>query len=802
MLFRQIRLITGKTGKFNPYVIFVDCKGVSKKEEPIREIILNGFIVNGVKYLMSEKSASMTRDSTLSFVREQIESELSERVSMGVDVGKTVLSKYYAYKGLMLSSCHCIEDWVPKIIVVPDYYRIIPNQRIKYIYDKQSTYKDKEGIEREWTQKDVAETTRDIEINAFDGCGIHHPLITSQVQELLSSRTSPTSILLRFPFCKGVTHEVDYIKFFADRGIKSIKDLWGVEHSVEADSPPMIILTESMYKGYKYFKNTGGAEDWDDYWKRFYKYEHCIGIAKWNYSLEEEPAYSRANYQILQDLKLPYNDFRTLADTSVDWVEKIMRGDKFYTYCFLGLMADRHKTINDYGKAILKNPEMLKETGVKNDLCHLIKKYRDEMKCGKLWVKGSFKFLAPDLIMLMEHIAGLPPNGCLEETEFYSRNIDGDILGDRMVERNPHICHSEHAILTGVSNSLIRDYLPNLTNVCMINCKSIVPQKINGADFDGDLILLLDNPVFMSGVSRNVATVIDIDDKITVTGDIDNSENRAVVTMRNMKNLIGEYSNYASVYHNKIPKTSEQADKYENYINVISTIVGKSIDFSKTGILYLMPRYITKFGRPLPYFMKYRSPYYARQKLSLANSNMNRLCRELEKWEKPLKWNRDKSGFDYRIMIDDTVLVDAKHYEQINDLYLEFCKKTKELSQLQWQSQNYDRYKDALKGMLTREEAKSFEVNWGQHYENYKSQCATVCKNPQELANIAVSLCYEKYKSKSRKFMWVVASDGILLNIKQVETELPVRDINGQYEYLGRKYSMRKPIVEGNDFND
>lgn len=203
MLFRQIRLITGKTGKFNPYVIFVDCKGVSKKEEPIREIILNGFIVNGVKYLMSEKSASMTRDSTLSFVMEQIESELSERVSMGVDVGKTVLSKYYAYKGLMLSSCHCIEDWVPKIIVVPDYYRIIPNQRIKYIYDKQSTYKDKEGIEREWTQKDVAETTRDIEINAFDGCGIHHPLITSQVQELLSSRTSPTSILWRFPFCKG-----------------------------------------------------------------------------------------------------------------------------------------------------------------------------------------------------------------------------------------------------------------------------------------------------------------------------------------------------------------------------------------------------------------------------------------------------------------------------------------------------------------------------------------------------------------------------------------------------------------------
>ena len=28
-------------------------------------------------------------------------------------------------------------------------------------------------------------------------------------------------------------------------------------------------------------------------------------------------------------------------------------------------------------------------------------------------------------------------------------------------------------------------------------------------------------------------------------------------------------------------------------------------DYAKTGVLYLMPKYISKYGRPLPYFMRY-----------------------------------------------------------------------------------------------------------------------------------------------------------------------------------------------------
>lgn len=202
MLFRQIRLITGDNGNYNKYVIFVDCKGANNKDEELAELIMNGFIVNGEKYVLSERSASMTRNFICSFVLADISEELNRRITMDVKIGKTVLSKYYAYRGLMFSSCHCIEDWYPKIVIVPDYKTFIPNQHIKYVYDEETTFINQKGEVVPWKQKAIGDKVADIKINAFDGCGIHHPLITAYLKEKLHSKTNPTSILWRLPWIK------------------------------------------------------------------------------------------------------------------------------------------------------------------------------------------------------------------------------------------------------------------------------------------------------------------------------------------------------------------------------------------------------------------------------------------------------------------------------------------------------------------------------------------------------------------------------------------------------------------------
>lgn len=784
-MFRLIRLITGDTRKFNRYVVFVDSHGVSKYAEPVRRVITDGIVVGGKRFFFGERSASMTRNGIFSFVSEDIYAELNRRITMDIHMDKTVLSKYYAYRGLFFSSCHCLDGWRPKVIVVPDCIVTVKDQRIRYLYDSKSMLTNANGEQFEWTQKDIAEKTTDIDINAFDGCGIIHPELADEIRELIGSKTPVTSFIMRAPFIKGCVHAVDYPTFFAERGVDYIRDIWGRWHDA---SEKMLIITESMYKGLKYFKKDGTSRDWDRYWDLFEKYGHCIGVAKWNFSFEEEPIFTRMNYQILQDLDLPYDEFASLADDSKEWAERIMGGDPLYTYVFLGLMADHCNPVNCYAKAVLKNPAMLTERHVRKFLHDSIRKYIDGMKCGKLWSQSCFKFLVPDLIMMLEHIGGLPLNGCLDSNEFYSRDADGPYVGQYLVERNPHICRSEHALMTAKCTSEIEKYVGLLSNIAMVNSKSLIAQRLNGADFDGDLVLVIKNETMARGVHPDLPIVLDVEDKITALVEEDNVEHRIALTMRTMQSLIGKYSNCSSAYHNKTPKSVDQKKLYMKYVDIISILTGKAIDMAKTGVLFKMPRYIEQYAKPLPYFMKYRKPYYAKQKLSMAWSNMNHLCIDLEKWHKKLTWKR-QPAFDYTIMIDDTIPEDPRIASAIESLFIEYNNEIKALLADQRRVRTYQ--DDDIRQQLTRSDAENFVIDWGSCYEKYKRKCADVCSNKKELANIAVRLVYEKYPSSKSKFHWVVAEEGILDNIKQVETiSLPMRDKNGELMYLGRKYSM------------
>lgn len=785
LFFRQIRRITRTQGKFNPYLIFVDARGADRNPEAFKKLLLSGFTLNGVPFVLSERSASMTRQGILSFVDAAIASKLEEIVSLGITPKETVLSKYYAYRGLLLSSCHCLENWQPKIVLLPDTYRTIPNQHIKYVCDSTTEFIDQQGKRRKWTQKDIAETTTDVKINLFDGCGVHHPAITCQVQQLLGSHTRPTSILWRAPFIKGMTHEVDYTSFFRERGISEITDFWGNHHSVEE---PMILLTESMFKA-SFFLSS--AEQWQDYWKRFRKYRHCLGVARWNLSAEEEPVYTRANYQILQDLDLPFERFALLAKESVEWASRIAEGDPLSTFCFLGITADRQKPLDSYGKAVLKDPRMLQEPGVRAHLLSLASKYIDEMKCGKLWIKSCFRLFVPDLILFLEQAGGLEPHGCLRQGECYTRSHGAPQEGTLLIERNPHICRSEHTLMNAVNPAQAERYCSQLNNVCMVNRWDLTAQRLNGADFDGDLVLVVDNEIMRSGVDPSAAIVLDVEDKVTAKREQNTPEQRAEMILRTMKSMIGEISNCATCYHNKVPKSPEQKHRYERYIDLLSVINGKSIDFAKTGVFYPIPRHIAKYGRPLPAFMQYAGDYYKGLKqFSHAPSNLNRLCRQLEQWSRSLRWKRHQTSFDYHIMLDDSIPVSEEHYRKIREIYLAFCTEMAELAKDQAKLRHYDDYREEFEGRITKQEARNFSINWQYYYDRYRDACRRCCANPQELANIAVALCYEEFPTKNKKFLWVVAADGVLKNLKQQPVSLPVQNNDGTFTYLGKTYEI------------
>jgi hypothetical protein len=793
MLFRQIRLITNTNSRFMKYIIFVDCKGWRSKEKELRELLQNGFYLNGIHFIATEKSASMSRNSVIGFVDASIYEELNKRITMDINLDKTVLAKYLAYRGLFFSGCFCIENWYPNIVVVDDFSRTIPNQNIKYLVDVEKPYTNKDGELCIWNEKGIKEDICDVEINLWDGSGIHSPEITQYVKEYIGSDESPTSILWRMPYGKGMTHEVDFKRWFQEEtSLSSITDVFGITHNIQDVD---IIVTKSFYKGYKYFYKYGDYRDWQNYWDIFKKYDHCIGVATWNYSFDNEPRMKKSSYQILQDLYLDFEEFLDFTDYTKEWIDKIVNGDQIYTYCFLGLFADQLTPSNDYMKTVLKNPEMLKEECVRKYLIDLLQKNIDLMKCGKFYLEGSFKFVVTDLIAFLQYISGNnDPEGVLKADEFYSVDSKGVCVGERVIERNPHISHEEHVILKGVDNECLHKYCSHLSNVCQLNGHSICLPRLNGADEDGDRVFVINNETLLNGIRRNLPIVIDMEDKITVLEEEVNKENIIENIVRSMVSLVGESSNCATCYHNKSPKTDEQKQKYLNYINILSIVNGKAIDYAKTGIIFNIPRHIAKYSKPLPYFMKYAGDYYKNlNKFNKSPSNMNRMAWHIEKWHKKIKFKKKFSDFDYNIMVDDSIAFNQNKFDKLELLFQEYLTVVSELGKQNALSKNYDDYKNYYNDGLTKQEVLNTKVNWQFYYDEFADKARKICDNQKELANLVVKLCYEKYPNKNKKFIWVVASEGILENIKQVDSIfLPIKDDNGEFEYLGNYYNLQE----------
>lgn len=87
-----------------------------------------------------------------------------------------------------------------------------------------------------------------------------------------------------------------------------------------------------------------------------------------------------------------------------------------------------------------------------------------------------------------------------------------------------------------------------------------------------------DNKIMVSGSHKDARITIDIEDKVTALAEEDNEANRIALISRTTKNMIGEYSNYASVYLNRRPRDETQKKKYESFTDIVSVLTGKAVD--------------------------------------------------------------------------------------------------------------------------------------------------------------------------------------------------------------------------------
>ena len=831
LLFDQIERIRGNKTKHINEIVLVVAKKNPKLEEQLRHILNNGFTYNGVHYSRFGKSASQGKDGITAFVCDEIFNELYMVTQMDIEIDECVISKYEAQRCLPFSSCTLIHDYMPNIVIIGEYEKTLENQLIKYVVERKKEFIDKEtGKKKTYNAREIEEGYKDLNLSPFDGCGCHEYEFMSNVSAQLGLDYNAVGVQVRLPFIKGYSAYVPFRKILKEWGYEYITDIYGNKHHIDTID---CIWNTSMFKGHKLFKDKYGSDAWVEYMNTVNKYQYKLGISKYSHHIKNLNKYTRMNFQYLQCLDLwnqkyidcfedkemlnydildENNDGKIikLAKYTTNLFEKIIKGDKFYTYKFMGINStEDYEPESKYLEAALINDVMLKDPAVKQFIYRKLKKSIDEAKVGKIYCSGFYHTGVGDMIGYLQYAVGLEPIGCLGERELYSGNFDS---GDIISFRSPLVDSSEVNKVKIVHNDILNKWFSHFKDqdIVMFNMFDISAPQQGGADFDGDIFFLCNEPIVIdSKIDKNI--ILDIEDKVTAKSKPYIKENIVEYEVMTRDNRIGEITNCATSIENKYTTNEEIKSLYSNYSSLLRILQGKEIDFLKTGTRWQMSSGLRKHLKQLPYFLLYNYPKKLKTYNGIKEKNkkiknkedrlklnayhspspMNELCDYICTWEKKnILWdNNIKDLIDTRVLIinNDLDLSDRK-IDKIVRSYI-------------------NRYADELKKHLSAQQNKNKSDEVEKDYRftmdniinNFKRNLLKEVNTEDEeiVANYVIKVSYKNF-SISKAFVWAAYSDYIIKNLKNNSNpkrnisinEVPYKT-NGSYEFLGKYYEFK-----------
>ena len=594
LLLDQIERIRGRKSNHIKELIIVVAKKNPKQEESLRHILNVGFTYNGIHYKRFGKSASQGKNGETVFVCDEIFEELYRITQMDIEVKECVISKYEAQRCLPFSSCTLIRDYMPNVVIIGEYEKTLENQLIKYVVERKREFTNKEtGEKKTYNAREIEEGYKDLKLSPFDGCGCHEYEFMKNVSEQLGLDYEAVGVQVRLPFMKGYSVYVPFKKILKEWGYQYIIDIYGNKHDIDNVD---CIWNTSMFKGHKMFKEKYGTNAWNEYMNTIEKYNYKLGISKYSHHIKHLNKYTRMNFQYLQCLDLwnqkyidsfenknmneydilnSDNDGKIieLAKYTTALFEKIIKGDKFYTYKFMGINdTEDYEPQSKYLEAALVNDVMLKDPAVKQFVYRKLKKSIDEAKVGKIYCSGFYHTGVGDMIGYLQYAVGLEPIGCLKERELYSGNFDSS---DIISFRSPLVDSSEVNKIKIAHNEYTNKWFSHFKDqdIVMFNMYDISAPQQGGADFDGDIFFLCNEPVVIdSKIDKNI--ILDIEDKATAKPKPYVKENIIEYEVMTRDNRIGEITNVATSIENKYTTNEEVKELYSNYSSLLRIFQG------------------------------------------------------------------------------------------------------------------------------------------------------------------------------------------------------------------------------------
>lgn len=645
-------------------IFYVDFKGIfdrsdsnpriatrqKKAESMFRpEGIFLDFGNGEAQYFAFERSASMSRNARLAFIRADVYGKVHSRMTLDMQIGDCQLSKLYAYNGLMFSSGTRIEApnlWRNHSIVVIDNPKeIVRGVNVITVEDATG-----EGNVRKYER---VEAKTDIKVTLFDGEGLISKEFSEQIDKTLSKRHEHHSFQIRMPYIKGMVHEVDFRKLLLGVGITAIKDIWGNSHPV---SEVNLILTKSQLKGFGWLEESG--YHWFKYIRVCEMYRHALYVTGISKAAPEDV--TELNYQFLNTVSMKAELFRpddlplgwehSPDEEERNWLTKATEQRYYDLIANEDYRREMFREHEDYWFAVKKkkeskladllytNPLFINESYYENELDALAEKVLKNYAVGKLLIAGDNRFLSADLISFLYYLvqpyANVSEkayrlqmsflNSVLKDSEIYAPGAAYDAQDRYTLLRNPHIARNEEvlAVPTEKTKNNLRDiYLSHLTDVVMVSPTALIAERLGGADYDGDMIKTIAEPILNYCVMQNYAgadyaisnqmalPLLQIPSADPLIHNANDWHARFEAIRNTFSSRVGQISNAAldrSIIAYDENADAEIKEKCRQETETLAILTGLEIDSAKSGIKPDLSEYLGTKHIKRSNFLKYK----------------------------------------------------------------------------------------------------------------------------------------------------------------------------------------------------
>lgn len=520
--------------------------------------------------------------------------------------------------------------------------------------------------------------------------------------------------------------------------------------------------------------------------------------------------------------------------------------------CGTGLDERNVMSMDPMCKAIMANPELIKDPYVRSKVGRMIQKRIRQAKIGVLDLAGDYSIAGNDPYSLLQSMFGMKITGLLKANECYHKYWNDNEADEICIFRAPMTSIENVCKLKVKTSSEMEKWYKYIKTCILLNSWDTTAIRCNGEDYDSDSNFCTNNKVLLDAFEYK-HTLMCIQDSMPKK--IPTEEDYIKSDINGFGDSIGSVTNKATNMISLRENFAQDSDEYKELTYRISTMMNyqqNAIDRIKGVVARPIPKewldaklfkVTSDDDNDIIYKKIVNANIAANIRPWFFIYRYSQIKSELDKYVKVCKSN---CKIRFGKTLDDLYALEDRTDEENDFLYyyekympvsrspgtmnricfriedefqtanvlqnIEFdrsiLKSDAQYSQEEYDeiAKLYDEYNKNMQLFLkqkNKNELGDDEVGFDitRLKNEFVNACSSACPNEEILANIVIDLCYTS--SKNKTFAWDVSGNQIFKNVLKNNggvISYPIKDENGDIEFCGKRFALHTQKI-GGDIN-